>query len=596
MTSTENYTNRVNCKYITQVKIGDSFQTNKAAINYILSGNHPNHPKDSSIIDTLPPYALTAKRRDTHVGGNDAVNSYYQFCENDDVVHPINQVNSDSSGMGRVYNETFDEQQQIMYMSFGVPDFTNAATFIGKAYDTDLAKLMNTGDFSTLNSIGQFLGSTLGTVITLPFLPIKFLGKLLAEASPSKYYDFQPSMALYYKMVNVILAHIAVNMNLSYDSDSGGSPAGIPGILRTHGLDILSILSRKHWYDDMVGSDDLKTDDLVKELQGNVDYEKNIWEKGMDGVKFGLTEALRYVGFRIEKSTDSVETATNSTKEPEILGFINSQVQSAQSRAFNLNTVRETTVGQAVDAVYQGVSGVISGIAQSVSLTGGVEVLKGSGFVDIPEVWASSSFSKNYSFDFQLRTPYGDPFSIFYSLYIPLALLMAGAFPRSVGQNAYTSPFLVRAYCQGMFAIPLGVIDSITIRRGAQEYGWTQASGNMLPTQIDVSITIKDLSPIMHIALADGGMKEWMNVLGQNSSFQEYMLTLSGANIAQRTLKLQLAKKRIATLTKIAVNNKLNPMMFGFSLTNTALGRALTTLTPISRLPGSESTTFIPRP
>lgn len=579
----------VDGKYVTQVAIGDSFATNKASLAYILSDKDlASGTPSTDILDSLPAYSVGVKRRDTQIGGNDAINCYYQFNENDDIIHDINRVNStNTGGMGRVYNETFDEQQQIMWISFGVPDFTNAGTFIEKAYDKDLAALMNTGDVSLASKIGTFLGKVTGTVIALPFLPIKWaLDLLTSEAAPTKYYDFKPTMPLYFKTVNVILAHIAVNMDLaSYEKD-GLPNDGTPEILKKHGLDILTILNRKFWYDDLNNTGSAtspSTDDILKKLASDPMYETNWWNDIAEGASLGLTEAFRYVGFRIEKSTNSSESGSSSTKEPEILNTINSQVSAGRARTFNLGAIKETSAGQVANSLYELVSGFISGGAESVGIQGGLEVLKGAGFIDIPEIWNSSSFSKSYSFDFQLRTPYGDPFSIFYSLYIPLAMVMAGAFPRSVGQNSYTSPYLVRAYCKGMFAIPLGIIDSITITRGAAEYGW---SNIMLPTQIDISFTIKDLSPIMHLAIADGGYADWANILGQNSTFQEYMLTLSGTNVAERTLKLELMKKRAKALATIVSNNKLNPLMFGLSLTNTYLGRALTAITPKSKLPG----------
>ena len=580
----------VDSKYVTQVAIGESFSSNKASLSYILADKDlVSGTPSTDILDSLPAYSVGVKRRDTQLGGNDAVNCYYQFNENDDIIHDINRVNStNTGGMGSVYNETFDEQQQVMWISFGVPDFTNAGTFIKKAYDVDLAALMNTGDVSLASKIGTFLGKVTGTVITLPFLPIKWaLDLLTSDTPPTKYYDFKPTMALYFKTVNAILAHIAVNMDLaSYEKD-GLPNDGVPEVLKKHGLDILTILNRKFWYDKLDNSGSAtspSTDEILKKLASDPMYETNWWNDISIGAGLGLTEAFRYVGFRIEKSTNSSESGSNSTKEPEILNTINSQVSAGRSRTFNLGAIKETAVGQVANNLYEMISGFVSGGAETIGIQGGLEVLKGAGFIDIPEIWNSSSFSKSYSFDFQLRTPYGDPFSIFYSLYIPLAMVMAGAFPRSVGQNSYTSPYLVRAYCKGMFAIPLGIIDSITITRGAAEYGW---SNIMLPTQIDISFTIKDLSPIMHMAIADGGYSDWANILGQNSTFQEYLLTLSGSNVSERTLKLELFKSRAKALATIFSNNKLNPLMFGLSLTNTKLGRALTTITPKSKLPGA---------
>lgn len=586
MQSGENHVQTVDARYVTRVSLGESYMNNADILTYIMDGNEHSKNALKGILDALPQYSKTPKRRDTRVGGNEAINSYYQFNENDDVIHAINKTGlGDDSGMGRVYNEVFDEQQQIMYMSFGVPDFTNAAKFLEKAYDTDLAKLMNTGgDQDVLSKVGRFLGSVTGLVIKLPWLPIKWaLGAFNFGDPPTKYYDFRPTMSLYYKAVNVILAHIAVNMDIASTEDKPYTD-GAPELLKDHGLDILTILSRKTWYDKIGEKTSPTVDEMFQKLAGDPDYEKNMWEKAADGAMLGFTEAMRYVGFRVEKSVDSSESASNSTKEPEILGMINQQVSSGRERTFMLKPFANTTVGSVAETLYKGFESVLSGAAESLNLHGGLEMLKGSGFIDIPEIWSSSSFSKSYSFDFQLRTPYGDKFSIFYSLYIPLAMLIAGAFPRSTGQNSYTSPFIVRAYCQGMFAIPMGIIDSITIRRGAPEYGW---SADILPTQIDVSFTIKDLSPVMHVAITSDTMKEWANILGQNSTFQEYLLTLSSVNIAQRSLKLELLEKRKQALLTILSNNKLNPLMFGFSLSNTVLGRAITRYFPISRVPGA---------
>ena len=601
MGTNQSYTQGVDNKYITRVRLGDDFTDQIAVVKYMLNDELIIAETVGQLIEALPEYAVKAKRRDSTVGGNDAVNSYYQFCENDDVVHPINTIShTTGDGMGRIYNEIFDEQQQIVWLSFGIPDFANAADFLKNSYDTNLAKLMNTGDASGIaGMLGKFLGEVVGTVIMLPFYPLKWTLDIIqkivgSDSQPTKYYDFKPTMALYYKQVNVILAHLAVNMNLAFTEDAGATEQSVPELFKRHGLDILNILSRKYMYDKHGStfggfSRYPNTNDAFKNFAKDVDYEKTAWGKIKEGWTIGETEALMHFGFKVEKSSGgSTESAHNTTKESEVAGLINAQVRRGRNHYFNFAALKNTPVGQGVDALYQAVSGIVTGLADSVGVTGGVEALKGAGYIDIPEIYESSSFQKNYSFDFQLRTPYGDPLSIFYSLYIPLAMLIAGAFPRSVGQNAYTSPFLVKAYCKGMFAIPMGIIDSITIKRGASEYGWNK---DMLPTQIDISFTIKDLSPVTHVALADGGISDWLKIFGQNSSFQEYMLTLSGADVAQRVLFSQKVKAKERIMAKIVSNNKYNALMFGFSLANIRLGRLLSAIEPISKLPGA-----IPKP
>ena len=612
---------RVENKYVTRVALGDSYDKQSDILTYVLSnggalppdpasgsagGVYPTPDDINRIISSLPLYQTKQKHRDTYVGGNDAVNSYYQFCENDDIIHPVNAT--DDLGMGRVYNEAFDQNQQILYLSFGLPDFTNATTFMKNAYDKNLATLMNRGEVSWSTTIGNIVGDLIGLAILIPLAPIKFGWYLLTAAgssAPTKYYDFKPAMGLYYKMVNVMIATIAANMNLTDTKGQNGQPEnysgglsqipGIPNLFRKHGLDILSILSRKSQYDDP-NAPMLGTDELFSRSHSNSLYELSAWSSFTGGVSSALTEEMRYFGLRVEKSTSSQESASNSTKEPDFLETMNSIVR--QGREVTNATSAIKNIGGAGGAVLNAVSDFFVGSATAVgsmlNLTGGVELAMGAGFVDVPEIWSASQFSKSYNFDFQFRSPYGDPISVFYSLYIPLIMLIVGAFPRSVGQNTYTSPFLVRAHCQGMFSIPMGIIDSITIKRGNTEYGWANASGAVLPTEIDVSMTIKDMSPVMHVALTDGSdqLKAWMNIFGQNSTFQEYMLTLSGTNVAQRTLLMDQFKRRKNALLSIISNNRFNPIMFGFSLGTSRVGNAISRVTPISRLPGRTSSTI----
>jgi hypothetical protein len=585
----EQHIEQIDCRYVTRCSMSPDFTTYQEVIEFIFD-DEGHMDKDNVVIDYISTgkeileamgNAGKAKRRDTSVGGNDAVNCYHSFNENDDLIHPLHQINGEESkGLGRVYNETFDTQQQIIHMSFGVPDFKSLAGFYTKLIDSDLAKLMNNGDVSILGTIGTIMGRTLGTVIMLPFLPVVWASKLLSGnlfQPPAKYYEFKPAMPLYYKLVNVMLAHLSVNMDLVDDGRAGVS-AGTPDLLKFHGVDILTILSKKSHYDNLLTDyKSMTTDEYAKQVtEDDSDNPGGFWK----GVIDGQTEALLYVGFRVDKGISNTESASNSTKEPSIASAINEKAKAGREKTFTLKSLAAGG-GAGIESLIKGITGFIDGTAEKLMLSGGLEILKGSGYIDIPEVWDSSAFSKSYTFDFKLRTVGADKFSIFYSLYIQLAMMLAGAFPRAVGPNAYTSPFLVRAYCKGMFAIPMGIIDSITIKRGADEYGW---SINHLPTQIDISFTIKDLSPIMYVALSSGSV--WKDVLGQNSSFQEYLLTLSGVGVADRVLFSKNMIRRAKTILKIKANNMFNPQMMGFTLSaGTGVGRAMARMYPSSKLP-----------
>ena len=191
--------------------------------------------------------------------------------------------------------------------------------------------------------------------------------------------------------------------------------------------------------------------------------------------------------------------------------------------------------------------------------------------VDIPEEYQSSDFNKSHSLNFQLRSPYGDYVSIYQSIIVPLAMILAGSLPRGAGANSYSQPFLTRVYCKGMFSIPLGLIDSVSIKRGSSEFGWTYAN---LPTCIDVTVSIKDLSPVMYMSIKNTiGISGVANNLFSmtNSSFNEYMMTLSGLGLFERLSGMSKLRRNFQLSAHKLRNTIFNPLYYGHLIGDSAL-------------------------
>ena len=626
-----------------------AFKNVQEMMAYVLATGHdPSTSEAKDIVTQLiqtgsdapaPTYHLQPFLADTRLGWNDAINCLWQFNRDDDIVHPINQTDN-NHGMGRVYAEMYEKNQQILWMSFGVPEFSGLVDYYTNAVDMNVARGMRNGEGSIFSSVASVIGSTIGFVVRIPFLPFIWLKKLANFKnmfSISKYYDFKATMPLYYQAVTTILTHISVNMHLTPgftgDYEVEGTTPGIdqalPTCLATTGPDIYRIMMQRARVrlgrNDAAGMNllDMDSAELLrstnrndlevqaannltfdgtditvdgatavgKEYRTNVikenDY-KGSWLTDMWDSAFG---AMSFVGFRVEKSLSSSESFSNASGESSLAQSLNSGIASRRDSDFS--SMNGHTGFGVMDSVLNATKSFASSMADTMGISTMVNTVAGSAFMDIPEVYQGSSFGKSYSFEMNLAAPNGDPISIFQAIMVPYAMLMPAFMPRAAGKQAYVSPFLVRAYCKGRFSIPLGLIDSVSVTRGASEFGWNI---NQLPTQINLSFSIKDLSPAMYLAISsayDTGIagdvsnivSSFMEVFSQNSSFQEYLLTLSGMSLNERVLFLKNLTRRAKIFTNVMRNTYLNPLYWANTIGDGGIPRLISNVLPIDALP-----------
>lgn len=559
---------------------------------------------------------------DTSLGGNEAINCRWAFNRDDDIIQPINAIGGQpwKGGLGRVYYEAYQANAQYLYITAGVPEFGYLADFYRKAIDMEAARDINGGGWSRgiLSSVGTFIGSTLGAglklAITGPFLPIRYLKEAVDtiigdRESITKYYDFKAAMPQYYRYANSILVHLCTNLGL-YSAATPGRPlkygqagqtgnqrkqsatqamanekeadiqnANFPEFLR-NGVSFYRILSKRDARSGalssaltaedpadafLVASNNYYNSNMAtpsnKESTSWFDEVKALFANFTARTRASMTGADRYICFRLDKSSETSESFSNSTGQSTIQQTLNGMVQQGKDLNFSVAGGKIADI-PIVGAVLGGIKDMATSVASSFGITGVADaVLTGSGFFDIPEVWQSSTFSKSYSFSMKFRAPYGDNQTIMQAIYAPLSLLLPLVLPRSVGMNSYTSPFVVRAYSKGMFAIPLGMIDSLSIARGSSEFGW---SISKLPMVVKVNFTIKDLSPLMHMALI--GDSFWNEIFASNSNFQEYLLTLSGMGLQERTLFISSLTRRLESVCSMVRQTWGSPIVYGGTL------------------------------
>ena len=304
------------------------------------------------------------------------------------------------------------------------------------------------------------------------------------------------------------------------------------------------------------------------------------WAKFWDSFKANMFGAGDFVGFKIERGVSCSESISNSTGQLGIAQKLNSYASEQREKYNNYGgswiakTMGELAKGQESFLVNLGKDV----LAQASSAFGmgdiGAILTQGNGWVDIPEVWNGSSFSRSFTFNIQLCARYGDPVSIYQSIYIPMCMLLCAAMPRAVGNAMYTSPFLVKAFCKGFFSIPCGLITSLSFTRGKDEFGW---SVNMLPTSVSVSMTIQDLSPMMFLSMQDIGL---FDTFSRNDKLMEYLDTLSALGIYERQFAFPKAARKLTAALLIKKNTLFNSNYWGMRLGKAPMGRALSYVLP----------------
>lgn len=582
------------------IMLGNSFSTYQQVVAWTLQDDHErgtvNDKKGiNELVAELPAMYTKQTFTDSSVGGNDAINPVWGFNVDDDITHPLT-ASPGTRGMGRVYSEMYDANQQILWMTMGVPKFCGLKDFyLSSGGSAELSGLMNNGEPGFAAKLGNMLGEGAALAFLFPVLPViwmyKILDRCVNQAKITKYFDFKSSMVVYYRMVNTILSELAVGMGLyknglqcvKHIPPTGGNnegntlkqyaESGVPAIM-VDGPDIFAIVNKR--IKKMNVQRVFNTDQLLSDWKQPEGARKSWFDGVTDSIVGSALGGGDFVGFRIEKSTDTSETVSNQSGPSEIASKINGKASEMRNKKFGMGGLKSGV--DVIDASVEGATSIVKGALDGLGVGNVVEIVSGNGYMDIPDTWQNSTFTKNYSFNIQLRARYGDPVTIYQSLYIPLAMLVAAAFPRSIGTNTYTSPFLVRCYCKGMFAIPCGMIESMTIKRGASEFGWTNAQ---LPTAIDISLNIKDLSPAMFISLGD--MSIW-DIFNTADGLAEYINTLSGIGLVERFYYWPKLKKKFFAWTLIKKNTLFSSLYWANVIGRGTLPKAIAAVTPWTRM------------
>ena len=276
-------------------------------------------------------------------------------------------------------------------------------------------------------------------------------------------------------------------------------------------------------------------------------YSKSSWDNFAKHLTAEFRQGGNFAVFRVSNSKSKSESFSNNTQPSSLENKMNSVVSNFQEHRFTLGGVQAAAgdlVNKATSLAQDAIMGALDGVAFGIPSS--IMGLLGEGYVEIPEHWQSSSSSlPSAQFKISLDAWNGSPLTRLMKLYVPFCMIAAGAWPRSVGRQAYTAPFLCQLYNRGRVQVPLGMITEFTVSRGEGNIGFTTEGA---PLSINISFTVKDLSRVLHMPLMAGDFFQKPAYVDEESTVVNYLATVAGQSMYSQIYPASKAKVRAAKL------------------------------------------------
>ena len=346
------------------------------------------------------------------------------------------------------------------------------------------------------------------------------LRELISDHGETRYYDFASDYSNYITYVNLMCRVAAVYLNIDKEKGPDGT----------------TLYRNYHWanYQSFNNySAPISDDNILKVIENFTD---KLAEKTATLSNDILVGERSYVNFYIDPSTSVNESLSNTTQKSQLEGAFDSVEGIVKEASMLLNSI--SSAGESMQQFMTSAGEAILGLADTVTLglfknmlgLAEKEVLHGANLI-YPEIWTDSEYSKSYSIQINLVSPYGTKEAVYLNVLVPMFHALCLALPRQSSANSFSSPFIIRGFSKGRFSIDMGMVESITIDKGP-ENTWTVEG---LPTQVKITLNIKDLYSQLMMSPSNKP-----SLFFSNQGLMDYLGCVCGVDLSTPNIVLKL--------------------------------------------------------
>jgi hypothetical protein len=299
------------------------------------------------------------------------------------------------------------------------------------------------------------------------------------------------------------------------------------------------------------------------------------------GFLSGFKNGMDWISFRYEGEKSTSYSWSNEVGESTLASTLKGAASAANSASAsvaggNFGDASDGAmglVGSLAEGAVKTAKDVVGGFLDGLGI-GGVIGLGGAAYADLPEHWKDSSASMpEFNLTMNLKAWSGHPFCVTKRIFLPLSLALPYVLPRSGGHGSYMSPFHMEYFAKGHSQSRYAMCTSGSLQVGDEEGGWTVDG---LPRSAQLTLTIKDLSTVMHMPVMAGldVGDEISSLFADDNALSNFLASIGGLGYEAQNHnnKFEMLKLR-KYLASNRVADYFNPTRIGMAFAETSPAR-----------------------